>query len=405
MASILLLMSFLINPLGALMLFLLIFGKPSLHQKYVFFIGLLFGIIGYCMTPTREIDISRYWLQLDYIRDSAFSNAFNWNGDGLFIKNIFFWVISKANDNHLLPFFSMLIVYSSAGYIISKSVEGKENSFGLLLILELLLLPIYNIFSNVRNATSFAILSIAVFRDIYQNKRNCVTIMMYVIPCFIHMTGFVVVVFRLLTLFIKKIPHLGVWCMLGIPTAIMALAPRLRSIHLPGYIGLIFDRAVWKAYASMAGTSDYAQRTQEHGSFIANRALTFLFILAFYFLIQKYIEKNRNSRRETYAYYVEIVLMVTAIQCAMGVVKFWVFAYLMFIAAAPILSEYIVDSRHWKKQYFFFTIIGIVAAVMLFLLQLRSIYKNVDINSLMVNFMIDDYLVILFRMVKGFLYG
>ena len=83
---------FLSTPLGIYALIVGFLFAPSKSKHYVFFLGLAFGLIAYCTTPLRTIDITRYFQQLESIRDLSFSQAVNWADDGLVIKNIYFLV-------------------------------------------------------------------------------------------------------------------------------------------------------------------------------------------------------------------------------------------------------------------------------------------------------------------------
>lgn len=403
MVSAFLAMAFLITPFGCLMLSILIYWKPEQNRRYVFFIGLSFGLIGYCMEPVREIDISRYFMQLDSIRYLPFSEALNWNNDGLVIKNLAFWSIAKLNNNHVLPFVSMFIVYFCVALLVSKGTKEDARLFGVLLLLEFMILPLFNIFSNVRNVMAFALASVAVYRDLYERKRNIVTALLYFIPCFIHMTGIAVLFIRLSVLLTRRLSHVGSWLILGIPTLIVSLYPFMRGIHLPGSVGLIVQRLIWKSYSSVVRTSEYAQAMQESGSFMARRLLTVFFAIALYVILLQYHKDMGLKNSQDYAFYVEILLIFTVILSVLGVVKYWVFAFLLFLSATPIYAYGINKAKQHNHVSLLCNVAMFTVAGMSFILQLRSIHLNVLLSDLISRFILTDYLVILFQILRGFL--
>lgn len=404
MVTAMLLAAFLLTPFGAFFLLLMIYKKPSLRHKYASFVGLLFGMMGYCTRPVRTIDISRYFEQIDGIRELPFSQAAGWMDDGLIVKNVFFWLIAKIGDNQLLPFFSLLIIYGITTYVLADALEDDDKKlFGNILLLQILQIPFYTVFSNVRNVVAFAFLLLAVYRDLYRQKRDIITLVLYIVPCYIHLTGFVIVIVRFSVPIIKRMSYLGTAMTFAVPTSVVALYPRLRSISLPGNIGKVISRAIWKAYASVIRTSDYAQEVQTHGSFVANRALAAVFCVLLMYLIIQYQDIYRSTKRTKYEYsiYVEIMTIISFMLTAIGVVKYWVFMYMVYISCSPILIEFAHKQEGKKKKaYYCYIFIWIVMGLR-FVLQLRSMYKNLDIAWFMERILFTNYPMVVFQIIKG----
>ena len=405
MITAMLLTAFLITPFGLFFLLLLIFRKPSLHRRYVYFIGLMFGMIGYCTKPLRVIDISRYHEQLDAIRNLPVSSAANWMDDGLIIKNIFFWTVAQMHDNQLLQFFSLFIIYSICAYLLSDSLkDSKAELFSRLFVLEILLVPFYNVFSNVRNVTAFALLALAVYRDLYRNKKDFVTLILYIVPCYVHMAGLVIIAIRVLLPVIKRMSYAGMILTFGIPTAAVTYYPRLRNISLPGNIGKILSRAIWKGYASIVRTSEYAQEAQSHGSFIVNRLIATVFCVILFYLIVRYQKIYRGKDRDKYEYslYISIITIIGFMMSVMGVVKYWVFMYLIYISFIPILIEFVHYKYRKNREYYVTYMINLIALAR-GLLQARTMLTNLDIFGFMSRILYTDYLMVGFRAIKGLL--
>jgi len=393
--------AFLVTPFGLLLLTILICWKPEHNRKYVLFIALVFGLLGYSMYPNREIDISRYFLQLDKIRNYPFTEAYNWNNDGLVIKNIGFWFIAKLNNNQLLPFVSMFIVYYCVAWLISRGVKENTRLFGIVLTLEIMMLPFINIFSNVRNVVAFAIASIAVYRELYEGKRDAVTALLYLIPCFIHMTGIVIFVFRLFIIVVSRLSHIGTWLVLSVPAFILYLYPYFRGIRLPGSVGLIVQRLIWKSYSSITKSSEYALSMQESGSFLARRLITVCFTAALYVVLLQYQRDAKRKTSREYALYVETILIFSAILAVIGVVKYWIFAFVLLIAPTPIYAYCVRKAKRRNHVAVFCLMAMFGAACMSLILQFRGLYLNIMIPELISGFMLTDYLMVFAQILRG----
>lgn len=405
MITAMLLAAFLITPFGLFFLLLLIFKKPSLHRRYIYFIGLMFGMIGYCTKPRRVIDISRYHEQLDAIRNLPISSAANWMDDGLFIKNTFFWIVAQMQDNQILQFFSLFIIYSICAFLLSDSLkDSRAELFGRLFVLEVLLIPFYNVFSNVRNVTAFALLSLAVYRDLYRKKRDLATLVLYLVPCYVHMASLVIVAIRVLLPVIKRMSYAGMILTFGIPTVVVSYYPRLRSISLPGNIGKVLSRAIWKGYASIVGASEYAQEAQLHGSFIVNRLIAIVFCIILFYLIIRYqtIYRGKDRGKYEYSLYISIITIISFMMSIMGVVKYWVFMYLVYISYIPILIEFVHHKYKKNREYYAVYMIHLIALAR-GLLQARTMLVNLDISGFLSRILYTDYLMVGFRAIKGLL--
>lgn len=173
-----------------------------------------------------------------------FSQAVNWAEDGLVIKNIIFWLVSQTKDNRILPFISIFTVYVSASYIVIDSCGDNKRIARVILLFQLMVIPFYHAYSNVRNVSAFALLAVAVYRDMVKKKRTVITYLLYIIPCFIHMSGIVIVLFRAEIPIIRKFPYLGITSTLVIPTVIIKSYSVLQRIQFPGYVGQIVNRAI-----------------------------------------------------------------------------------------------------------------------------------------------------------------
>lgn len=399
-----LLLFFLSTPLGIYALIIGFLFAPSKSKHYVFFLGLAFGMIAYCTTPLRAIDITRYFQQLDSIRELPFSQAINWAEDGLVIKNIIFWLVSQTKDNRVLPFISIFTVYVSSSYIVVDSCGDNKRLAGIILLFQLMTIPFYHSYSNVRNVSAFALLAVAVYRDMVKKKRTVATFLLYIIPCFIHMSGFVIVLFRAVIPLIRKFPYLGITSTMVIPTVVVYSYPVLRRIQLPGYVGQIVNRAIWKAYSSIVATSDYAVEAQGHGSFLAGRLVAVIFCIGLLIFVFREIKRKRIESEYDFQIFVGILTAITIIWSVMGVVKYWVLLFFVYLICTPVLIWALSDQNKTLalKQKLLICMIAF-SSLLSFILQLRVIIRSLDLKRFGVDILTTDYILVFIRAIKGFI--
>lgn len=351
-------------PLCSLIVVIMAIKAPNSFRKHFLLYALVIGMMAYCYEPTYEIDLSRYFYQLDYCRTIPFSQAFTWAKDGFVVKNLLFWIISRLGDNHILPLLSMTTIFGVATYICIDSTKESDIRPFKILAVQLMLLPLYNTLSNVRNVVAFALIILAVYRDLVYKKRNIITILLYILPCFIHMAGLAMVLIRMILPLVKKKPYLGLILTLGIPTASIALFERVGHVNFPGNLGKIVSRAIWKAYSSTVNTSDYAATIRESGYFKACRIVMFPVCLILLLVVIQQLRSDRKEYRE-YKTFCGILIAITMIWIALGTVKYWVFAFAVIIASGPVLGtfyDWYEENRYLKSQLMRFSLILLMFA-------------------------------------------
>ena len=176
MTTLLLAVAYLVTPLGILLLLSSFIYASSKSNKYILFFGLTFGVIGYCSVPIRVIDITRYFQTIDALKGMTLHEAMAGNGNGLVVTTFWFWLVSKIGDNNILPFMSMTTIHSILCYIVVDSLKERKKAIKYFLLLLVLRFPFYSVYSNVRNVSAFALLALALYRDLIKNKRGIITI-------------------------------------------------------------------------------------------------------------------------------------------------------------------------------------------------------------------------------------
>ena len=191
-----------------LVVFLLEYYKLiSLRVGMILYILSIF-IVSFVHTPNGDGDLSRYFLILQGMKGTAIGSSTSvLIGKELFIANIIFWIIGNIGIYHLLPAISATTVYGIGLYIINDTSKKSHstNQAAILLLFQFMQLPLFSIIENVRNIWAFSIIIMAVYRDVVQNKRDICTFALYIIPCFIHSSVYLLIIFRLLLPLVKRI--------------------------------------------------------------------------------------------------------------------------------------------------------------------------------------------------------
>lgn len=201
-----------------LLLFSIVFiwKNPTHWRKYIWMFVLLLMLLAYSFVPTPNADLSRYYSAVEKAGTHSFIEAVfgTKNGlyDGLYIINAVFWIVAKTGCKGLLPALSVAVVYGVAFYVTCDCAERYEKTDWIrwLLTIQFLLLPFYNIINNIRNVIAFALVVLAMYRELIQNKKNVVTYLLYLIPCFIHAFALTAILIRILSGVIKKARIIGI---------------------------------------------------------------------------------------------------------------------------------------------------------------------------------------------------
>ena len=269
----------LISPYLSLFVSLLGYYYQPLREKLWRFLLITFVFVsGFCINTTYELDIDRYYAILDICKQLSFFEVVNQLADGLILENFMFWFFSHLGVYELMPAFSAATVLGIGTYIAGDSAKRTNNlKFLWLIILFLLLItPIFNLASNVRNVLAFSLITLGTYRDLVQHKRGVMTLFLYIAPCFLHVTGVIISSLRLFIPIIRRFP-LFCFCFLGIVSGLINVLHNYMIFinNFEGVIGTIVKRLLFKAFNYMEGASVYSQLMLNSVFDQINRPLTF----------------------------------------------------------------------------------------------------------------------------------
>lgn len=290
-------------------------------------------VFSYIITPAYENDLTRYFQIIDSIRNLSLGGAAAKMNDGLPVENLLFWIVARIGDNHLLPAVSTSVVYGITAYVTLDYAqnEGFLEDAWLVLLLQVLQYSFFSITNNVRNVFTFSIVVLAVYRDLYKKKKDVLTILLYLLPCFMHKTGAVILMLRIMVRFVKKALPLVIGIILFLPSVIIFLYSNRSRITMGGVVGRLLRKIVSSAYNYLSGTTDYADTVSGSTGQALIRMIVMLTILILGVLCYLY-NNTCQSGLNTFCFLLCAVVLATNV---FKTPAYWRFAAAAVIASPP----------------------------------------------------------------------
>lgn len=169
------------------------------YKFYTFCLAIILAVLGYSFIPNPDSDLTRYFILIDIIKTQSFDEIIV-NSNGLWLQDLIFYFIGVTDNYHLLPAISAFITYYCVFYIIADFSAREKISHSItsiLIVAFILTLGFQTPFSGIRNSWAFAMVFLAIYRDLVQSKRNLATYMLYVLPIFLHFSALVIIFLRL----------------------------------------------------------------------------------------------------------------------------------------------------------------------------------------------------------------
>lgn len=340
MRIIITLISVLIPPLGLpLGIAGLYFDRKS-WKWYVFCLAYAFGASAYCYETTGTSDITRYFEYIEGIKGVSFTNILNYGkygseGEALYVFNFICWIAGSLNDPHIVPFVSVFLVYYLSFRIyceIGKDYEisSRDMIWGIFFLV--MALNFFSLVNNIRNVLAYIIVGYAVYLDCYKRKRNIITLLLYVLPVFIHSSASVLIIIRLLLFLAKRGKIIGV----GLALVLAPILEALRNLAENMTSGSLkyLRKAIFMAYNYFNDKSavEWGLEAQASGTErlfkIAYIAIMIIMCAYFYFIIRE-MNKNKDTRATSYFTFVFYIGLMGISCMPMLVPIYWRFSATM----------------------------------------------------------------------------
>lgn len=365
--------TFILTGLLVTILFSNLVMKDSKKWKlYLSFYILSIFCIGFFFTEWGT-DLNTYFNILEYLKGMNFSSAneylSNIYKDNLYFRNFVFWAIANSFSIHLLPAISTSSVYGIYAYITCDYCIRKKLTkyMGIILVVQYMFLPLQSIVGNVRNIWAFSLIILATYRDVIQHKRNIVTILLYILPCYLHTSGVLVLLLRVISSIRKFKP---IWFIL-----VLFLSPIINVLYnnktmFPNLIADSINTA-YNYLHDIGGINVYS--TSIFTSL--QKILMFTVSLLFIALILSF--RSRLSKDEEIFTYFNFLLFVFVLACNIFVsAHYWRFFCAGIISANVIEAMCCANYSNLKFIYKSIFSLTMVFSVVMFLFNMIMIFKQ-----------------------------
>ena len=184
---------------------LCMFFEKNIRKKkfYCIIFSVVISFITYIYIPNDTMDLHRYYVFMDSLKNfnlMDFMQEYLFNAEPL--MNFIFYIFAKTNDNHLIMIFVTLFSYYVHFYIIFDYQSEKKLSNSKFNVVLLFFISIFLIQSltGIRFMIAKTVFFLALYFDFYKNKRDIITIFLYILPIFIHQSSIILLLFRVLML-------------------------------------------------------------------------------------------------------------------------------------------------------------------------------------------------------------
>ena len=340
-------------------------------------------------------------MQLERFENVSFREAFQISSDGLFVRDLLFWLIAKTKNVHLLPAVTTSMLYAVCMYIICDSARrmNKEKYIAVVMAFEVLIIPYFNIVCNIRNVTAFALISLAAYRDLVQRKRNLITIVLYIAPCFLHKTGFILLILRLLVIIFERYMALSLAIIAGLPFVIDFAYSHVSWIRGGGYISRVIRLLILSAHNYLYDDSDYAARLRSGTSIIRLTVFLLIIVLAYYCF--RYVFRIKKAEYREFITF-GFTLCVMTVACAVfDTPAYWRFAVAAYICCSPILLIALSgENKEIAMSRTMFFLLG-ATAILRFAMSLRYNWTRMDFDSFALKALITNAYTIVYDVISG----
>ena len=173
-------------------------------NRIIYMILLAFNIalISMQIDPSGyELDLGVYFSTMDIIKQMKWETFIQaYISQKEFLTNLLYYIFANMGNYNLWTFTVTFICYSTMFYIITDYSKIKGISNKEYIIMMILLIVFYNnIFAitGLRNSLAIIIYVLALYEEYFKENKKIIYKILYIIPCFIHMSMAFGVVLRL----------------------------------------------------------------------------------------------------------------------------------------------------------------------------------------------------------------
>lgn len=370
------LISFILFPVIGLPVYFLGYISKNKTQKVLgwIFFALFMGVLGYCFqNPKTDPDLVRYIEMVKGYSNLNFFEIFNAGQyENLFVIDIWFWLVSQTGNYQLIATTACVFSYIIILYILQDYFNRNHFSSQSKVIATIMIMGVVNfalVVNAIRSVIAFALVLFAVYRELYQNKKNIWTYVCYIIPIFMHFATILLIFIRLILIIKKRWLKILAVAICFIPVYIEPIVQVINSLPtgIP-FISYIQSFATRSLMYFKWDTGGWATAVSNSGYYRLNKiySLTVLIVTIVIFL---YLKKClRIVWSNEFDSYIIIYCAITFACFSMATPSYQRFTVPLWVFCISVLVKYL-DSEFVKKKvkYFYFFLLVAITVVGYFL--------------------------------------
>lgn len=335
--------------LGFAAVYMLIPRKYTIISFLLLLVSL--SVYAFYVQPNDTDDLSRYYMQLDYLREygydylkRCFDEGIN-GWDTYRVTGYYFYIFSKFSDNRFLPCITVAIAYGLTFLCLYKAANrfdiGKGNLFiGALTILSLYWF--YDIWAGIRNGLCFAIIFACAYYHLVEKKNVFFCIIGYILACFMHSAGFIMVVVVIVAYIVYKIPSkfVNIVIIFGISLGGMLI----------NFLADRFDIALFEDLSERAESIGSSSNVFTETNYLVNVAVLFVSLIALWYgsLFFKRRLDDNPSIAKLYEFFIVIVLF-----CMGSIMNALIFKRMVRWVVPSVLGMFLMLSLEFQQRDYF----------------------------------------------------
>ena len=407
------LIAFIYPPLGILFfcyqLFRIKWDRDTyISPNYAIFFALVIAALGYHFYGNAT-DLHAYIERIQAIQGWSLSDVYNMvyfnSKTKLYVIDTLIYLASKSGNPYLLPWMIGLIDYYLIFYMFLDFRNRSHNTCwwqlcGLCMMLLGIATPL-NVISNTRCVSAYILISFAAYRELVQRKKNVVTLILYILPLWLHTSAIIFIGIRLMMYLARYLGSFTIVLSLFASNLITWLHQFVSQVGHSNLIISMVVNAINQAYFYLTGPD--AQTNAMYANDFNNiftrvTGAAFIIMLIVIIFLQGHIHRENNYRHESI---VEYILMASAF--ALGTLSiqlgvFWRYEAVIVFLSPIILLRTLNDSNAVIRQLSYLLLFGA------FLISARNITNQINwvpLNQLIFGFLSTNGFDIIVRLLQA----
>ena len=368
--------------IGIITFFGSLYFSPRKCKRFLVVYMISIFIMALLYEPKGDPDIVRYYEELKSCQNKSLAEISAFMQDGLFIEHLLYWIAARISNLNFLSALSTTCVYTVTGYITCDYFTSQKkidrNALLIFAIFQFCFLPFFSIVNNIRNVSAFALVLLALYKDLIKSQRSVSVWLLYLLPCFWHISAFLLVACRLVCAVVGRRKILGILCVLfifSVPFIYQSCIGFLYAHPLRegNPLADFYNSFVSRLYWYVDSTTDYVNQLDLSDKYTIVTKLATV-VVSILFIVRANIGKATNCGY-SYTLFMEIICALSIVSNMFVAPLFWRFFSVFVIGGGPVLYK-IFNTKQNKDALLMFLLV--IIAIFYFIAHIRFSFEITD---------------------------